>query len=118
MNSDKKSDAERYNFLIETITSNREVWLLQAYSGMYAMLDDEQENQYLPVWPEKKYAENYAKLEWTDYEAERMGIGEFLSWLDELEEDGIKIAAFPVSEDNVTPQTAIVFKKHITETLG
>lgn len=109
------TDEQRYQQLIQTIASKKEVWLLFAYEGMYAMLDDEEGNQYLPVWPDEKFAKDYAKEDWDGYFPERMGIGEFLSWLDELEEDGIKIAAFPISENQATAQTAKIFKAHILE---
>lgn len=108
----------KYQKFIENSIKNREVWLLQAYTGMYAMLDDLSGTQYMPVWDDEQDAVNYAKDDWSEYQPDRMGIGEFISWLDELEADLIKIAVAPFSDSQIIPQKAKTLKKHLLEEQG
>jgi hypothetical protein len=89
---DEKS---RYEFFISEITTNKEVWLLKAHDGLYAMFEDNNNQTYLPVWPGKSYAEQFASDDWDNYTTESMGLTEFLNWMKELKEHDILIGAFP-----------------------
>jgi len=92
---DELPDNERYEYLVAEVVKNKAVWLLHAIDGLYAMFEDDNNFQYIPVWPEKKFADSYAVGDWDGYSAQQMGLGEFLDWLQELKEDEIFIGAFP-----------------------
>ena len=39
---------------LETITATRKIWLLEAMTGMFAMLEDAEGNSYIPAWESVK----------------------------------------------------------------
>lgn len=105
------SDEIRYNFLIQEVVKNKEIWLLQAMEGMFAMLEDANGQEYIPVWPSIEFASQYAVGDWQDYAPSSMGLFEFNSWMKELDEDAVKIAAFPNSDDRIIPVDALLIKR-------
>jgi hypothetical protein len=108
------SDSERYEFLIKMVSFRKEIWLLQTSDGLFAMLEDANNQSYIPVWPEKDFASTFAVDDWEGYQAERMGLGEFLEWMTELKEDGIIIGAFPYNNSPVMAIDPIEFQKILT----
>ena len=112
------SNNERYEFLIKMVNFKKEIWLLQTEDGLYAMFEDNENKSYIPVWPEKKFAEAFAIDDWDGYVAERMGLGEFLDWMSELKEDEIMIGAFPYEVSNSMGIDPIDFKKVLTMASG
>jgi len=114
-NIDELSDNERYDYLIKQAIKNKEIWLLHAIDGLYAMFEDDSENQYIPVWPEKKYADSYAVGDWDGYTAESMVLSEFLDWLQELKDDEIFIGAFPSANSQALSVDPIEFKKKLVQ---
>lgn len=109
------SDEVRYNFLIQTVAKTKTIWLLQERDGMFAMMEDANAQEYIPVWPEKEYARLSAVDDWSDYQPEAMDLFEFNSWMKELAEDTVKIAAFPNGSGSIIPLDALVIKKHLEE---
>lgn len=105
------SDEIRYNFLIQEVVNKKEIWLLQAMEGMFAMLEDANGQEYIPVWPSEDFASQYAIGDWQDYSPSSMGLFEFNSWMKELAEDAVKIAAFPNSADKIIPVDALLIKR-------
>jgi hypothetical protein len=108
-------DHDRYNYLIHHIAKFKEVWLLKSHDGMYAMFEDEKGNSYIPVWPHKELADEYAVEDWDGYVAERMELSEIMEWMDELEEDQILIGAFPDAQMQALSVSAADFKKQILD---
>lgn len=107
------TDNERYGFFLKEINVNKEVWLLHASAGLYAMLEDNNDNQYIPVWPAESDAKAFIDEDWSEYTTDRMGIGEFLEWLKELNEDDIFIAVFPVLNKEIIPMKPMDLRKHL-----
>lgn len=105
------SDEERYNFLIQTVARNKTIWLLQERDGMFAMMEDANGQEYIPVWPTREYALKNMGDDWEGYQAEPMDLFEFNSWLKELEDDAVMIAAFPNDSDKIIPVQAVVLKR-------
>jgi len=109
------SDEVRYNYLIQTGAKTKMIWLLQERDGMFAMMEDANAQEYIPVWPEEQYAKLNAADDWAEYQPEAMDLFEFNSWLKELEEDLVKIAAFPDGSGTIIPLDPLVIKKHLEE---
>lgn len=97
------TDAERFELFVSEINTNRMIWLLQAKPGLFALLEDNRENTYLPVWATEEEAKEAAKDNWEGYTADFMGFGEFLEWLKEFEEDLIDIAISPDKDGRILP---------------
>jgi hypothetical protein len=91
------ADKDRYEYLIGEVVKQKEIWLLQANDGVYAMFEDSNGQSYIPVWPGKEFAVTYAMDDWEDYVPEKMPLREFLEWMQELKADQIMIGAFPNS---------------------
>jgi hypothetical protein len=108
-------DNERYEYLINHAAKHKEVWLLHAVDGLYAMFEDQTGQQYIPVWPEKEYASSYAIDDWDGYSSDRMGLGEFLDWLKELKNDMIFIGVFPDSNFQAIPVDPLVLKQQLEQ---
>lgn len=108
-------DEQRYKILIEEVKKNKEIWLLQARPGLFAMFEDKKKQEYIPVWPSEAFAENYSKDEWSDYQSEPMKIEELRDWAKELEADDILFAAFPNNNSKAIPIKPTELLKHIYE---
>jgi len=116
--ADELPDSERYEYLIKNATQHKEVWLLHAIDGLYAMFEDQQGQQYIPVWPEQVFAASYAIDDWEGYSSQRMGLGEFLDWLKELKNDEIFIGVFPDNNFQAIPVDPITLKKQLEQASG
>jgi len=107
------TEKERYEYLIQNTVDHKEVWLLQDNDSSFAMFEDGMGNSYIPIWPEKNFAQIHAVDDWEGYVAERMSLNEFLEWLDELKEDQILIGAIPDSNMHALSVDPIEFKKQL-----
>jgi hypothetical protein len=114
-NINNLSDKERYSYLIQQIVKNHLIWLLEAEDGSFAMFEDANGLSYIPVWPDKEFAANYAVDDWDGYHAESMSLNEFLEWMKELKEDEILIGAFPNSDMHSLAADPIEFKNQIIQ---
>mgnify|MGYP001132206595 CR=1 FL=1 len=96
---------------LELVLSAKQVWLLNFKDGMFAMHEGPDDIEYLPVWSNKEDAEKHCKDDWNGYQADTMNLGEFKSWLEELKDDDVRIAAFPDSDMQAYSLSADDFKK-------
>lgn len=113
-NISNKTDQERYIYLVDSILQNKQVWMLQAEDGFFAMFEDNNGQSYIPVWPDKELTMPFAVDDWEGYIPARMGLGEFLNWMDELKNDNIMIGAFPESNMQSLAIDPIDFKKQLS----
>ena len=79
------------NFIAD-VKENGMLWLLEAKPGLFAMVEDGDENSYIPVWSSESDAVNNISEDWEEYTVTNMNIAEFLGWMNELHEDQIGIA--------------------------
>ena len=108
-------DNDRYRYLLNHMIKQREVWLLKERDGFFAMFEDNQNQSYIPIWPDQKAAQEFTTEDWQGYLPDKMGLGEFLSWLDELKTDQIFIGAFPNTSMKSLAIDPLDFKKQILE---
>ena len=98
---------------LEVISETRQVWLLEAMTGMFAMLEDADGNSYIPVWETEEQAKNAAKEDWEGYEVTEMGFSELAVWLKELSHDEIDIAVSPEKDGEIMAIASSNFRKWV-----
>ena len=107
------NNTEVYKSIIEQIKLNKKVWLLQAMEGAYAMFEDNNGQEYIPVWPNEEMASKYIVDDWSGYKSETMPFYEFINWLVELNDDNVKIAISDGNDNMIIPIEAIKFKNDL-----
>lgn len=95
---------------LDTVAATRKVWLLEAMSGMFAMLEDADGNSYVPVWASEEQARKAAVDDWNGYDVTEMGCSELTLWLKELSRDEIDIAVAPEKEGEIIAISSSKFR--------
>ena len=98
---------------LDTISQTHQVWLLEAMTGMFAMLEDGDGNSYIPVWESEELARKAAVEDWADYKVTEMGFSELAVWLKELTRDEIDIAVSPEKDGEITAIASSNFLKWV-----
>ena len=98
---------------LDSIAETRKVWLLEAMTGMFAMLEDADGNSYIPVWESDELAKKAAKEDWENYEVTEMGFSELAVWLKELSRDEIDIAVSPEKDGEIMAIASSNFRKWV-----
>lgn len=98
---------------LDTISTTRKVWLLEAMTGMFAMLEDDNGNSYIPVWESEAAAKKAAVEDWEGYEVTEMGFSELAVWLKELTRDEIDIAVSPEKDGEIMAIASPNFRKWV-----
>jgi len=96
---------------VEIVLKSKEIWLLKADDGLFAMFEDEKNQQYLPVWTSNESATEFISDEWILYKAEAMGIYEFMNWLKELKSDKVLIGLIPENSTQALPVDPVRFQE-------
>ncbi len=104
-----QQNEQKFNNLLLTVKEYKSLWLLQAANGMFAMTSDNEDRLYLPVWANEADARLFIKNEWGNYRPEKMDFAEFITWLNELNQDNILISAFPDTENRAFAISPIDF---------
>jgi len=87
-------EQKRFKYLLEAVIKNREIWILVDEHGCM-MLNTEDEDC-VPVWPNKEFAQNWITGDWKDCAAEAISLTKWQNrWIPGLEEDELAIVAFP-----------------------
>ena len=91
----QKYDAQqRYNYLLKEVVNNAQIWLLVDEHGC-VMLNTEEEDC-VPVWPNKEFAQAWATEEWSHCKAEAISLEKWHNrWTHGLEEDELAVVVFP-----------------------
>jgi hypothetical protein len=106
------SSQDRYGYFIRKVADVEEVWLIKV-GNSFLMLGDKQEDVIIPVFPEQQFANILLTGDWKSYLTEMMEVHDFIDWLDELEEQNIKIAAFPKEDLQSVVVKADEMKNHL-----
>lgn len=88
-------DAEkRYKYLVKEVVNNREIWILTDEHGCVMLNTDDEDC--VPVWPNKEFAESWATGEWETCKAEAISLNKWHSrWTHGLEDDDLAVVIFP-----------------------
>lgn len=98
---------------LDAIAATRKVWLLEAMTGMFAMLEDADGNSYIPIWESEALAKKAAVEDWEGYEVTEMGFSELAVWLKELTRDEIDIAVSPEKDGEIMAIASSNFRKWV-----
>ena len=98
------------NFISE-VRENDMLWLLEAKPGLFAMVEDGDENSYIPVWSKESDAVSNIGDDWEEYSVTNMNVDEFLGWMNELHEDQIGIAISTGESGQMLPVPAKMMKQ-------
>lgn len=98
---------------LDAIAETRTVWLLEAMTGMFAMLEDNNGNSYIPLWESEALAKKAAMGDWDGYEVTDMGFSELVVWLKELTRDEIDIAVSPEKDGEIMAISSSNFRKWV-----
>ena len=104
---------DRLESFLNAISETRKVWLLEAMSGMFAMLEDNEGNSYIPLWETETLAAEAAKEDWEGYQVTEMGFSELVVWLKELSRDEIDIAVSPEKDGEITAIASAKFRQWV-----
>jgi len=96
---------------IKEVKENDMLWLLEAKPGLFAMVEDGNENSFIPVWSNEKDALENASDDWEGYNVTNMNIAEFVGWMNELHSDEIGIAISTGEEGQMFPIPALSMKQ-------
>lgn len=94
---------EELRQFILKVKENNVLWLLEAKPGLFAMVEDGEENSYIPVWSDEELAKNNISDDWEEYSVTNMSVDEFVGWMNELHEDNIGIAVSTGKEGQMLP---------------
>ena len=98
------------NFITE-VRENDMLWLLEAKPGLFAMVEDAEENSYIPVWSSENEAVSNISEDWEEYSVTNMNVAEFVGWMNELHEDEIGIAISTGEGGQMLPMPALTMKQ-------
>ena len=98
------------NFITE-VRENDMLWLLEAKPGLFAMVEDAEENSYIPVWSSENEAVSNISEDWEEYSVTNMNIAEFVGWMNELHEDQIGIAISTGNGGQMLPMPSLTMKQ-------
>ncbi len=91
----------RMQFFLEQVRANRQLWILSDEHGA-VMLTSEDEDC-VPVWPDREFAESWATDEWDHCQPKAIPLQHWLDkWTPGLEEDELMLAVFPTEDDDGT----------------
>lgn len=96
-NSINLSDEQRYELFMQSLMTDRETWILTDEHG--AVMLTEEENDYVPFWPNHETAALWATDEWDHCEPLKLSFDDLKNkWLPGMEEDELSLIIFPTKE--------------------
>lgn len=110
----------RYEAFLSIVADEREIWILvnanQEFLKIYSE-DDQQE--YVPVWPSSETAVHYAKAAGDALQAKALSVPEFYQrWVPGLSRDGIEVGVFPGDDDYVWLCSANELKQDLEDAMS
>ncbi len=95
---EKYDEKKRFAYLLREVVKNKEIWVLVDEHGCM-MLNTEDEDC-VPVWPNKEFAQNWITDDWKECKAEAISLNKWQSrWTTGLLEDELSIVVFPNQQE-------------------
>ncbi len=96
-NSINLSDEQRYELFMQSLMLERETWILTDEHGAVMLTEDE--NDYVPFWPNNETAALWATEEWDHCKPLKLSFDDLKNkWLPGMEEDELSLIIFPTKE--------------------
>ena len=109
----KKPGEKRYDIFIKEVIRSEEVFGIADEEG-WTLLGDDDDTDILPLFPAPELAEAFrAKMGYDDSKIAVLDVTELMEWLDDMEQDGMKVAVLP----NLHLNGAVVAAAHLKEDL-
>ena len=87
-------ETKRLKYLLAQANSNNELWILTDEHGCMMLNTDDEDC--VPVWPNKAFAEQWINDDWQDCQAQAISLKIWFSrWTPGLLDDDLSIVAFP-----------------------
>lgn len=84
---------------MKEVVSNRQIWILTDEHGCVMLNTDDEDC--VPVWPNKEFAELWATGEWESCKAEAISLNKWHSrWTHGLEDDELAVVIFPNQDED------------------
>jgi hypothetical protein len=94
---------DRYDYFLSIVGEEREIWILINNDNQFLKIFSEEEGfEYLPVWPEDEFAQEYAEAAGDNLTPKSIALPEFLNkWVSGLQRDGLEVGVFPGVDKSV-----------------
>lgn len=90
----KLAPRERYEYFVKKVADYEELWGL--WNDGWALLENNELELQLPVWPHPDFAEAFARDGWSEYRPKLIGLDDWLEeWIPRMLREGQKVAVFP-----------------------
>lgn len=89
-----KTSHERYDYLLEQVIEQQEVWIMVGDGGSVLLTSDGA--SCVPIWPNRETAEQWIKGDWSDCTVKAVSLTDWQArWTKGLREDGFDVAVYP-----------------------
>lgn len=89
----------RYKYFIRTAVAEEEVWGLADEEGWLLLEVEEDDTEVLAVFPNPEFATIFReKGGFEEFTVEPLDLMEFMEWLDDFEQENMKVAVFPTPD--------------------
>lgn len=86
----------RYKYFIRTVAAEEEVWGLADDEGWLMLEIEGEEGDALAVFPNPEFVEIFQKEgQFDEFRVEALDLYEFFEWLEDFEEQKMRVAVFP-----------------------
>lgn len=106
----KKPGEKRYDYFVKTVADTEEVFGLADEDDWALIGDEELDGDIIPLFPHAELAERFrVENDFEEYAIAIVDVNELLQWLDEMEEEGMKVCVFP----NLEISGAVIAPQHL-----
>lgn len=89
----------RYRYFIRTVLAEEQVWGLADKEGWLLLEDEDDDTDVLAVFPNPEFAKIFReKGGFEEFQIEALDLQEFIAWLDDFEQQKMKVAVFPTPD--------------------
>jgi len=110
--------SKRYEHWIKKVADQEEVWSLWQEGG-WALAGNDAGRQFVPVWPDSRYAALCAEGVWAGYQPKAIALDAWLDrWIPGMERDQRLVAVFPTPNDKGVPIDPRQLERDLREELS
>ena len=92
-------DAQRAVYFVNEAVIQNQLWILTDEHGC-VMLNTEEEEDCVPVWPNEEFAQAWATDQWQNCQPEAISLNKWFSrWTHGLADDELAIVVFPSQDE-------------------